>query len=156
LAKKAQFAVEYLLVVGIGLVILIPSLAMFYNYSSGQTEEAIVAKIGTIGRSILNNAETVYYMGPPSRRTLELEFPRKIHNFTIQNITNEGKMIYILNLVIGDKESNYPFISEVPISGPYFGNKDQRCEDHNYACYSSGKKRIILDAGQNNVSIIIS
>lgn len=152
--RKSQYATEYLLVVGIGLLILIPSLALFYNYSLDQTDDAVVERIGTIGRTIVNNAETVFYMGPPSRRTLEENFPNKIHNITI-NSTNDGDY-YEIRFIIGDRRSVYPFASNVPISGPFYHNRTgQHCHDLGTVCFTPGNRLIILDANPTNVSIII-
>jgi uncharacterized protein (UPF0333 family) len=156
LNKRSQFAVEYLLVVGIGLIILIPSIILFYNYSTTQSEETISVRINNIGRNIVNNAETIYFMGPPSRRTLEEEFPNKIFNISISNTTNEDKNYYGLKFVVGDAKGEHLFLSEIPITGPYYNNRTQLCDNLNPSpCYSGGKKKIILQAGNNNVSIII-
>ena len=152
--KKSQYAVEYLLIVGIGLLILIPSIAIFYNYSIEQTEEAISSRVNSIGRAIVNNAETVYYMGAPSRRTIEQEFPDKIHNISIKRDHD----YYEIRFLVGDKRNLFAFPSNIPITGPYYHNRSGlRCNktEVRNACHSSGNREIILDAQEENIKIII-
>lgn len=152
--KKSQYATEYLLIVGIGLIILIPSIALFYNYSMGQSDEAIISRVNSIGRSIVSNAETVFYMGEPSRRTIEHEFPNKIYNISILSEDD----YYELRFTVGDRRNIFPFPSNVPIDGPFYRNRTGlMCNETavNGACYSSGKKNVVLEARDDSVRIII-
>lgn len=153
--KKSQYATEYLLIVGIGLIILIPSIALFYNYSMEQSDEAIISRVNSIGRSIVSNAETVFYMGEPSRRTIEHEFPNKIYNISIES---DGNNYFELRFTVGDRRNIFPFPSNVPIDGPFYRNRTGlMCNDTdvNRACYSSGKKNVVLEARDDSVRIII-
>lgn len=157
--NKAQYAVEYMLIIGIGLLILIPSIAIFYNYSQSQSDEAIISRVESIGRNIVSNAEIVHHMGPPSRRTVQHEFPSKIHNITILSGEDvAGNPYHEIRFTVGDRRVVYPFPSNVPISGPFYHNRTGlRCDDPdaNNACFTSGNRLVILDSQNLNVSISI-
>lgn len=143
--SKGQFAVEHLLVIGIGIMIMIPVINMFYTYSTEQTNEMKVDQIIKIAHHIIDSSESVYYMGAPSKRTLEEQFPSGIRDIEI--IDNEFLVFYF-----GPDNSSIPFLSDVEIDGPFFEQVGEEC---NEACYSQGKKNIVIYAGERNSSIVI-
>lgn len=149
--KKAQFATEHILVIAIAMLIIIPVINMLYNYSQGQTDEMIVAQVQRVGNTIIDTSETIYYMGEPARITIDESFPDKIQNIVIKG--NRELIFYI-----GDRNSSFPFLSEIPIDGPFYQTINNYCNETTVsknACKSSGKKRIMIIAGNNNASIII-
>lgn len=75
---KAQFAMEYLMVVGFSLAILVPAIAILYNeYTNSQTQ-VDVEHLSTVAREIIFQAEKIYYQGAPSQTQVEVFFPESI------------------------------------------------------------------------------
>ena len=147
MSKKAQFATEHILVVAFGLLIIVPIVYFFYTYSIGQVEEVSLTQINKMGNDIINNAETVYYMGKPSRITLDVNMPDNIENIVIL-----GNKELVFHIDVG--MSNYTemaFSSNVPIVGPYINKTGIMC---NTACYSPGLKHITAISQGTNVSIV--
>ena len=148
--KKTQFAMEHIAMIGFGILIIIPMVYLFSTNSLSQSEELITKQIEQIGNKITDNAETIYYMGTPSKITLEEMFPDKIVDIEIVN--NEQLVFYY-----SDKNSSRPFLSNVPIDGIYYEKTGDYCEDNDVwmgACTAAGLKKITLKAEENNVSII--
>ena len=143
---RGQFAVEHLLVVAFGLLVIIPIVYFFYNYSVSQVDEVSMTQLNRMGNDILNNAESVYYMGKPSRITLDTNMPSGVKNITVL-----GSKELVFWATYNGKVSEVAFSSNVPIGGPYINETGTKC---NYACYSAGLKHITLISQGENVSIV--
>ena len=112
--KLGQGAFEYLLVIGIALLIIVPGAIMFYNYSFGSSDELTRSTIDLIGNEIIDSVEKVYYIGENSWETLRLDVPEGV------------KRIYVLNnfeLVIEYESrvgfSEAVFFSDINMTTPY-------------------------------------
>jgi hypothetical protein len=81
--KKAQAAVEFLIVVGVAFTMLIPSLLLFSQYSSSSSQTIVANQIDRVGRELVSNIETIYYYGKDSRATIKLSFPERINEVYI-------------------------------------------------------------------------
>ncbi|MBU1767822.1 MAG: hypothetical protein KJ648_06960, partial [Candidatus Omnitrophica bacterium] len=76
--KKAQISTEYMFIIGLAMAILIPGSVIFYQYTQTSNEQSIAAQINQIGKTIINNAETIYVVGKNSWTTLQISFPETI------------------------------------------------------------------------------
>jgi len=88
--KKGQSAVEYLSIVAIGLMVLIPGSYLFLNYSKSTTDQVSASQLNLAGVEMINEAEKMYVLGRNSWTTLELSIPGIFHSAGI----NEGKELY--------------------------------------------------------------
>ncbi len=82
--RKGQAAMEYLLIVGLAFVILTPMLYMFYDYTTTLRRDVNLAKVYKIGGTMVNTAEQMYYLGPPSKTTLRFNMPDGVANLTVR------------------------------------------------------------------------
>lgn len=149
---KGQFAVEHMMVVGFSILIIIPVIYMFYTYSSSQTEDLMVQRINDLGNEVIDNAESIYYMGPPAKITIKENFPEKLRSVEVSS--NNKELIFYF----GQHNSSIPFLSEIPLDGIYFEEVGQDCDENAFrrrTCFSQGMKHITLKAMPNNTSIII-
>ena len=144
--KKGQFAVEHMLVVAFGILIMIPIIYFFYSYSVRQVDEVAMTQLNRMGNDIINNAESVYYMGKPSRITLDSNMPGDVRNITIM-----GNKELVFKVTYKDTLSDVAFSSNVPIVGPYLNQTDTKCDS---SCYSPGLKHITMISNGENVSIV--
>ncbi len=60
---KAQSAMEYLMIIAIVFVIIVPTVYLFYSYSKQSMDQSVYSQVGEIGKGIINNAKSVYYSG---------------------------------------------------------------------------------------------
>ena len=148
--SKAQVAMEHLLIIGVGLLIIIPTVAILYNYSMGQSDQIISSRIQAIGNSIVDQSESVFYEGPPSKRVLKVTFPDSINSIDIIGHKE-------LSFSFGGNNNSLIFVSHVPITGPFFRDTSTLCNDSSArgACYTKGLKNVIIYATDTNSTIII-
>ncbi|MBI4451228.1 hypothetical protein HY642_04595 [Candidatus Woesearchaeota archaeon] len=85
MAAKAQVALEYAMLLGFVLVALIPLVWLFHEQSEDITVEVRSAQLQVIGQRIIDAAESVYYLGAPSRAQLTLYLPEQVRNVTVTN-----------------------------------------------------------------------
>ena len=109
--KKAQISMEYVVIVGFVAVIVIPMLIVFYTYADRTEDEIVSNQVMKIGYSISDSAESMYYLGEPSRTKLKAYFPQNIRNITIGN----NELVFYVNTKEGiDQVVIY---TPVPIQG---------------------------------------
>lgn len=148
MTRRGQFATEHLMVIVVAILIIIPLINLIYSYSSKQTEGMAYSQVWQIGNRIVDNAETVYYMGPPARMTVEENFPDRIGNITIL-----GDQEIVFEMESTDTEM--AFLSKVPIEGPFYKDTSQLCITADNACYSSGLKKVTLQSNGSHTLVII-
>lgn len=127
---KSQASMEHVMIVAVAFLTIVPMVYLFYSYSQSSVEDINFARLHKFGNTLVNTAETVYYLGEPTRITLEETVPEGIKNMTIKI---DGQ-IYELIFTLQDG-SDAVYSSNVNISG-VFDEYD----------YSSGLKRIIIES----------
>lgn len=83
--KKGQVSMEYLLVLGFLLLLLIPLLVLYNSTQKDTQDQLVEAQARKVGNLIRDAAERVYFAGEPAQETLQLQFPRNIKNITFTN-----------------------------------------------------------------------
>ncbi|MBW2964810.1 hypothetical protein KY363_05090 [Candidatus Woesearchaeota archaeon] len=111
LSRRAQVSMEYLVIVGFVVVIVIPMVLIFYTYSDRTEDQVITNQINKIGLKIGDASEAVYYLGEPSRTRIRAYFPKNINNVTIGN----NEITFIVHTKDGD--DHIVIYTAVPVSG---------------------------------------
>lgn len=109
--QKAQVAMEYILIIGFALLIAIPLFLLFNFYTVEARNEVTINQADSIARKIVDSAETVYYLGEPSKITIKVYMPTNIENLTI----NDGNVWF--KIKIGEHPIDVVQSSEVNITG---------------------------------------
>ena len=78
---------EYLLVMAFVFVLLVGILILAYQQSAAFSNDVSAAQVQKIGTELVDAANTVYYAGPPTKKTVRLYFPENIKNITISGQT---------------------------------------------------------------------
>ncbi len=88
--KKAQSSLEFLMILGVALTIILILAGIFVSYSNGAKKNLDQQQLRNIGDEIISNSERVYFLGTGNRVTQKSNFPDGIVNFTIvhMNISN--------------------------------------------------------------------
>ncbi len=141
-ARKGQVSLEHLIMVAIAMLTLLPVIYLFYNYSKESTSEVNFASVNNLGNKIINRAESVYYLGEPSKLTLEENMPLAVQNIAIlqDSINNIYELVFTL-----DGNETAVFSSDVPISG-----------DFTDTSVSQGTKTITIESLGSYVNITIT
>ena len=82
---KAQVAMEYLIIIGITLIVLVPLAIIVSDYINYSKERVAVQQLYDVTRQIADTAKTVYFFGYPSKILLKLYFPEGIQSAKVLN-----------------------------------------------------------------------
>jgi len=83
--KNAQVSVEYVMIIGFALLITIPLILIFYEYTRTTNDQVISSQVDQIARKITDNAESVYYLGEPSKTRIKVYMPENVEEAIISN-----------------------------------------------------------------------
>jgi len=142
--KRAQAAMEYLLVGALVTLVIIPTMYVFYAYSQTSNEEIKQSQLNKVGTDIVDIAEQVYYLGEPSKVTIDATMPSGIIGV---EVWKNREVVFFLN-----DGSEVSFKSKVnittnkPCIGRCYGNFTERF-------HSPGLKSIIIEAKEDHVFI---
>ena len=110
--KKGQSAIEYIFVVALALLIIVPGTIIFYQYTQSSQKAIVSSQIYKIGNDIVSGAQMMYSVGDNSWQTIEIHFPSTIHEVKVYNEGTNG----ILVIKHGtDYISDAVFFSRVPL-----------------------------------------
>ncbi|PIN78445.1 hypothetical protein COV14_03375 [Candidatus Woesearchaeota archaeon CG10_big_fil_rev_8_21_14_0_10_33_12] len=109
--KNAQVSVEYVIIVGFILFITIPLILIFYEHTSSTNDQVITSQVDMIAKKVVDSAESVYYLGEPSKTRIKVYMPTNIENVTIDNY----EVVFKVKTKSGVTDISQP--SSVNISG---------------------------------------
>lgn len=98
--KHAQVAMEYLIIIGFVAIITLPLVIIFQTHSKETTAEIASGQVYQISKRIADGAETVYYLGEPSKLTIKTYFPEGINSVSIGN----NEIVFKIKTGNGDDE----------------------------------------------------
>jgi len=110
-SSRAQVAMEYLIIIGFVAIITLPLVIIFQTHSRDTTEEITSIQVYQISKKIADGAETVFYLGEPSRITLKAYFPENIESISLGN----NEIIFIMKR--GEKEDEMVIYTPVNVTG---------------------------------------
>ncbi len=102
---------EYLIIIGFVAIITIPLVIIFQQHSKQTSEEISSTEIYQISKRISDAAETVYYLGKPSKTTMKVYFPPGINSVSILNHE------IVFTMAIQGGENEIVIYSPVNVSG---------------------------------------
>ncbi len=117
--SSAQASMEYVMIAGFIALVIIPTTFLFYSYASNSAEEIDRAQVDKFGRDVVSIAETVYYLGPPSRIVVEERLPKNVHNISIEQ--DPVTSTYLLEIFVDNAGiiSTFSFPTKVKIAGSF-------------------------------------
>ncbi len=109
--RRAQFAMEYLLVIAFSVVIILPVINYLYQEYDANRSEVYLDQMHQFSNELVFQAEKIYYQGFPSKTIVSAYFPPGIKSIIINSSANFIEVLF-------DNDFNPPIvISRVPISG---------------------------------------
>jgi hypothetical protein len=131
--KKGQISMEYMVVAGFVIFILIGILGIAMFYSNSIKDGIKVYNLNNFGDKVTSSAESVFYAGTPSKATITAYLPDSVQQITIE----DNSIVAYIQTSSGVSITSYR--SEVPISGSISS--------------TSGIKTLTLSAETDHVSI---
>lgn len=80
---KAQSSMEFLLVTVFAFILLAGILIIAYAQSSSFSTDITSAQVQKVGMQLTDAANTVYYAGPPTKKTMTVYIPEHVTNISI-------------------------------------------------------------------------
>jgi hypothetical protein len=105
--KRGQSAVEYLTIVTLSLLILIPTAFYVLSYANDLQGQTQSRQLGVVGEQIISTVNEVYASEPDSFIRLTVELPETTRNVTIQD---NRELVISVQSQLG--ESDLVFFSE--------------------------------------------
>ena len=131
--KKGQASMEFMIIIGFMLTILIPLSILYYQHVSNMNTDVKAEQLQKVANEIVDKAEEVYYLGSPSKITIKAYIPNDVKDIKI------GSNEINFKLKTSSGISDIFAVSKVNITGS-IENKE-------------GIRTITIQAEDNNVRI---
>jgi len=76
---------EYMMVAGFVLLLTIPLVIVFVQQSTSFNDKVSLTQSEKAIRKVIDSSDTIYYLGPPSKRTISIYLPQNVKNITVIN-----------------------------------------------------------------------
>ncbi len=83
--KKAQVSMEYIIIIGFVIIMLIPATYIYIRYSGSSSDALSSSKASQIANEIVKAANEVYYLGEDNQKNIEVSFPSNIEAIEFVN-----------------------------------------------------------------------
>jgi uncharacterized protein (UPF0333 family) len=110
--KRGQVSIEFMAIIGFVTFIAITMLIISQFYQRQVSTQVETNQVDHLARKIIESSESVYYLGEPSKTTINANMPDHVE--TIQIDTNE---ITFKIKVAGGKTTDISYTSNVNITG---------------------------------------
>ena len=131
--KRGQISLEYLILIGFIVFLIVAALGSAFFYSSVLRDQLKFKQLESFADNVILNSESVFFAGAPSQTTINAYLPDGVEGIGV--LSDE----IVFNVSTESGTSVISFGSEVPLSGELSS--------------SGGVKRIVLVAGDGGVSI---
>lgn len=138
LSRKGQVAMEFLMITGFFLLIVIPTIFYFYTYTQESTIDVEISKASAIGNSVIETAETVYYYGKDAKLTMNIDLPSGVQNMSVRCENDDAMAGCFFQMYVFGNELFFP--TKIPLD-PSFEKKP----DDSSPYLVRGKHKIVLE-----------
>lgn len=88
------------MVVGFAFLMTIPLIVIFYQQSETLNTDITASQVDKVASEIRDAADEVYYLGIPSKKTVNVYIPKSVQNITIGN----RNIVFVVDSPDGDFE----------------------------------------------------
>ncbi len=75
------------------LLVLVPAIYLFYNQTQATSINILYAEVDKIGKTVLNSARQIYFLGKDAKVTLELTVPENIRRIYVLNNSQYPELV---------------------------------------------------------------
>ncbi len=145
--RNAQISLEYLIIVGVALGVLLPGVYFFFTYTKSNIEGTTNDRLNDIGLQMLSTAKSTYALGAGARQTIEFVMPQNVQSIQLQK--NGTELVFVYDTPYGLSEAVfYSNVQLVNASG---------VADINYINLTvephPGVSRYVFESYSSNVSV---
>ncbi len=103
--RKAQISMEYLILVGLAMMMIVPSVYLYSERQKSYQSEIVSAQINQAGNMIMDNVKTIYSLGKGSKTIIDINLPVNINNISI--IAGRELVFNMHSISLGDADMIY-------------------------------------------------
>jgi len=144
--KNAQSSIEYLMIIALTFAVIVPTIYLFFSYARESNIEISDSQINSIGRNIINTAESIYFSGEHSKTILEFNLPENIDDV---RILSNRELVFEVISEFGN--SDLVFFSNVNITSD--SCVDEVCDLSSIE--SGGFQRLKIESINNGRQVIL-
>lgn len=96
-----QSTLEYMMIVALTFIVVVPTTYLFYSYSKESSQEISDAQVTKLGRGIIDASELIFYSGQGSKTVLELNVPDRVQG---AKIIDGRELVFTVSSSFGDTE----------------------------------------------------
>ena len=111
--RSGQVSAEFMILVGLVLIIFIPLFVILTLSSIESTEQISTERIGSTARTMLDESREIYYLGEGSRQIITIDIPRGVHAVQIVNTSTTYELVFAFTQ--SGINSSISHVSEVPV-----------------------------------------
>ncbi len=109
--KRGQAAIEYMAVIGFVSFAVVLLVTVSYFYQRDVTNQVTLNQVDHLAKEIIDAAESVYFLGEPSKTTIKANIPDKVESITISNKS------LTFRIKIGQGPTDISYMSSVNLTG---------------------------------------
>ncbi|MBN2454172.1 hypothetical protein JXB11_01365 [Candidatus Woesearchaeota archaeon] len=114
---KGQVSVEQLILTVVIMMMIVPAGYVFYKYSERSSRQIGESQLDRLGHEIVTAAERTYYMGEPSRVTLQGTMPDHVTSVRTYSEWDNSINEIIFTVEVEGRESEFVYPSPVNLKG---------------------------------------
>src|SRR3989344_8898959 len=111
--KRGQISVEYLIVIGFVVFLVISILGIATYYAASIRDRIKINQLDNFANKVVSNAEVVYFAGEPSKTTVTAHLPGGVESIEFEN--DNGIIFIVLVISTNSGPTTKAFPSSVPI-----------------------------------------
>jgi len=113
LSKRGQISIEYLIVIGFVVFIILSILGVSIYYYSGIRDSIKLNQVTNFASKVISSAEVVFFAGEPSKTTITVHLPEGVQDVRI--IDDNGQTLIVFDVSTDSGLTVVAFPSDVPI-----------------------------------------
>lgn len=90
--KRSQISVEYVALISFIIIIIMAIYLTSYSYSQSTKDTVITNQVDRVINNLIDNAESVYNLGYPSKTTIKIYIPENVKSISI----SENEITFIV------------------------------------------------------------
>lgn len=114
--KRGQISIEYLMIVGFVMFLVISILGIALLYTASVKDELKFNQLERFAIKVISNAERVFFEGEPSQVTINAFLPSGVQSIYVDIDVPNDEYTLVFNLSSSSGESVIGFSSDVPMS----------------------------------------
>jgi len=139
--RRGQISIEYLIVLGFATFAITAIVAIVFFYSNSVTDQIRLNHARNFGTNVIDNAESVYFSGEPSKATINPYLPKGIRNISINLDGTDYRMF--IEVQTNDGKNTLSFTSKVPLV----------TKDSSQFSMSEGIKNVVIEFAGDQIDI---